>query len=138
MINDLYGKDKYPSHIELGREYWYYFNDDTEIYKTTHKHWNKLKISYIRSGCLFYVFPDAPDVSEEFCPIKCFMASRFILAEIDPIKDLGNELENIELAKNLYYFDDDLTVVKNWPNGKEIEVDKDESFSIINILAETK
>ena len=130
MLSDLYGRDDYQSHIELGREYWYYFDENTEAYKVTHKYWNKIKITYIRSGCLFYILPDAPEVPEDFCPINCYMTSTFILAEIDPIKDLGFEmLGNIEAAKFKYCFDSEHTIVKNWPNERNIEVDDNEIYN---------
>jgi hypothetical protein len=62
MISDLYGIDKYKSYIKVGNEYWYYFLGNTEEYEATHKYWNKIRITYIRSGCLFYILPDAPEV----------------------------------------------------------------------------
>jgi len=130
MISDLWGRDGYQSHIELGREYWYFFDENTAIFKKTHHYWNKLKISYLRSGCMFYIFPDEPDVPEEFCPINCFIASQLVLAEIDPIKDIGLDmLGNLEAAKIKYCFNDEHTIVNNWPNEKEIEIDEDELFN---------
>ena len=131
MISDLYGINKYKSYIKVGNEYWYYFAANTDEYKATHKYWNKIKITYIRSGCLFYILPDAPKVKENFCPINCFMTSRFVLAELDPIKDLKDLLYNIdtEAAKLEYCFDDEHTIIKNWPNEKEIEIDEDELYT---------
>lgn len=130
MISDLWGRDSYQSHIELGREYWYYFAENTNTYKITNKHWNKIKITYIRSGCLFYIIPEFPEVKEDFCPISCFMTAQFILAEIDPIKDMGEDmLGNIEAAKIKYCFNDEHTIVKNWPNEKEIEIDDNEIYN---------
>ena len=129
VLSDLYGRDGYQSHIELGREYWYYFDENTQAFKLTHKYWNKIKITYIRSGCLFFTLSDVPEFKEEFFPINCFMASVLIFAEIDPIKDLGEKLlSNIEAAKKKYYFDTEHTIVKNWPNEKEIEVDEEEIY----------
>lgn len=127
-ISDLWGRDNYPSHINVGDEFWYFFSEDTDIFRESHKHWNKLKVTYVRSGCLFYTFPDYPDVKEDFCPTSCFMTSTFILAEIDPIKDLNGLIENIDSdsAKMMYRFDDEHTIVKNWPNEKEIEIDDEE------------
>ena len=79
----------------------------------TVKHWNMLKVSYVRSGCLFYFFPDHPDVKEQFCPVNCFMASQFIVAELDPVKDLADKMPffNAEaspdknFARKIYCFD---------------------------------
>ena len=80
MLSDLYGRDNYQSHIEVGRDYWYYFPKDSEI----ENGWHKIRVTYIRSGCMFYFFPDNPEVEERFCPLNCFMASQFVLAEIEP------------------------------------------------------
>ena len=130
MISDLWGKDGYKEHIKVGNEYWYFFAENTDIFKATHKYWHKIKITHIRSGCLFYVLPDTPEVKEDFCPVSCFMTSRFVLAELDPIKDLSDLIEDIdtEAAKIKYCFDDEHTVVKNWPNEKEIEVDDEQLY----------
>ena len=131
MISDLYGMDNYKSHIKIGDEYWYFFVENTEAYKATHKYWNKIKITYIRSGCLFYILPDALEVKEDFCPIDCFMTSQFVLVELDPVKDLKGLLDNIdtEAAKLEYCFDDEHTIIKNWPNEKEVEIDDEELYN---------
>ena len=131
MISDLYGMDNYESHIKIDDEYWYFFAENTEAYKATHKHWNKIRITYIRSGCLFYVLSDAPEVKEDFCPISCFMTSQFVLTELDPVKDLKGLLDNIdtEAAKLEYCFDDEHTIIKNWPNEMEVEVDDEELYN---------
>lgn len=132
MLSDLYGRDNYQSHIELGREYWWNWPEDSEIYRKTNKSWHKLKITYIRSGCMFYILTDAPEISEMFCSINCFLASSLILADIDPIKDLKDSLGNIESAKIKYCFNDERTIVNNWPNEKEIEIDEDKLIEKFN------
>lgn len=128
---DLYGRDGYQSHIYVGDEYFYYFDENTEIFRKSHKHWNKLRVSYVRSGCMFYCFPDYPGIKEDFCPISCFMAGSLVVANLDPVKDLKGDLPNIDsdYAKIVYYFDDEHTIVNNWPNEKEIEVDDEELFA---------
>lgn len=128
MIKDLYGKDKYKSYIKVGNEYWYFFDEKAEAYKATQRYWNKIKITYIRSGCLFYILPDSPEVKEDFCPISCFMTSQFVLAELDPIKDLKGLIKDIdtEAAKIKYCFDNEHTIVKNWPNERETEISEEE------------
>ena len=138
MLSDLWGRDGYKSHIKVGNEYWYFFAEDSDAFRATHKYWNKIRITYIRSGCLFYVLPDAPEVKEDFCPVSCFMTSRFVLAELDPIKDLGTLLTDIntEAAKIKYCFDDEYTIVKNWPNEKEIEIDEEELYKKFGGLSE--
>jgi len=131
MISDLYGRDEYKSYIKVGNEYWYFFTENSNEYEATHKYWNKVRITYIRSGCLFYILPDFPEVKENFCSIGCFMASRFVLAELDPVKDLKGLLDNIdtEAAKLEYCFDDEHTIIKNWPNERIIEVDEEELYN---------
>lgn len=128
MLSDLYGRDGYQSHIELGRDYWYYFGKDSEI----EVGWHKIRVTYIRSGCMFYCFPDFPDVKERFCPIDCYMASALVFAEIDPTKDLNDFSESEE---KLYYFDTEHTVVKNWSNEAEIEVDKNKDAYLAATLS---
>lgn len=127
QISDLWGRDGYQSHIKVDDEYWYFFNEDSDIFRASQQHWNKIKITYVRSGCLFYVFPDYPEIKEEFCPVSCFMTSTFVMAELDPVKDLKDLITDIDsdTAKMIYCFDDEHTIVKNWPNEKEIEIDED-------------
>ena len=128
-LSDLYGKDNYYSHIQVGREYWWYFcSSDSNICKKHGTGWYKIKITYIRSGCMFYIFSDYNDIEEEFCPIKCFFSSTLIYAEIDPSKDLDGIFQNIEISKLRYCFDTEHTIVKNWPNEREIDVDENEIF----------
>lgn len=128
QLSDLYGKDNYQSHIEEGREYWYYFPRTDELKEG----WYKIKVTYIRSGCLFYIFSDYPEIKESFCPINCFMASAFIFAEIDPTKDLANFGDDID--KKLYCFNTDHTIVKNWPNEREIEIEEEQDPFVFTML----
>lgn len=111
-LYDLYGKDEYHLHIEVDREYWYYFTTESNIAKKYGSGWYKIKVTYIRSGCLFYIFPDYKDIDEDFCPLKCFMTSQFELAEINPKKDLDIKDDSF----SLYRFDDTRTVVIDWDN----------------------
>lgn len=116
---DLYGRDNYESHIELGREYWLY--DDTK--------WRKIKITYIRSGVAFYVFTDSPETPEKYMPLGSFIAATLLFAEIDPSKDIADTNNiNLEGLNRLCCFDDEYTVVKNWDNEKEIELTEEDGF----------
>ena len=124
-LKELYGLDNYQSHIEVNREYWYYFSKDSEVPIGYHK----IKITYIRSGCAFYIFSDLPEVSERFFPIDCFMAATLIFAEIDPTKDLNDFGD--ELAKLIYRFDDEHTIVHNWPNEKTFEAEEGTSLYFV-------
>ena len=128
MISDLWGRDGYQSHIELGREYWWNWPENSDVFEKTKEQWHKIKITYLRAGCMFYILCDRPDLGEFFCAINCFLASTLILADIDPIKDLGDTLGDIEAAKTKYCFNTDHTIVKNWPNEREIEVDDEDIY----------
>ena len=128
-LSDLYGRDNYQSHIKVGREYWYYFSRDIDFSEG----WYKIKITYVRSGCVFYVFSDMPEIGERYFPANCFMASALVYADINPIMDLedfGSELE-----KKMYRFDDERTIVYNWPNEKEIELDENKQELDFDFLA---
>lgn len=132
---DLYGRDEYHLHIELNREYWYYFAGENKISDKYGPDWYKLKVTYIRSGCMFYIFPDYPDIEENFCPIRCFMASVFELAEIDPIKDLKS-MKITHLKK--YRFDDTRTIVKNWDNSEYMEISDDDPLVLFYSLLDER
>ena len=121
ILYELY-KDDYKSHIEVNREYWYYFVNGNEIADKYGSGFYKIKITYIRSGCLFYVFSDYKDIAERFCPIDCFMTSRFEFAEINPIEDLKDIIDLIESNQLLYRFNDTRTIVKNWNNAEYADV----------------
>jgi len=132
-LSKLYGRDNYQSHIKVGREYWYYFSRDKEFSDG----WYKIKVTYVRSGCAFYVFSDMPELAERFFPINCFMASALVYADINPIIDL--EDFGTELDKKMYRFDTEHTIVYNWPNEEEIEIDEktqdfDFDFLVINTV----
>ena len=129
QLSDLYGRDNYQSHIELNREYWYYFSRDSEIVEG----WYKIRITFIRSGCVFYVFSDLPNIPERYFPVSCFMASRLVFAEFDPIKDLPNLVTDED--KMRCCFDTEHTIVHNWNNEKEIEINEDDPmFLPISLL----
>lgn len=112
-LYDLYGKDEYHLHIEVDREYWYYFTDESNIAKKYGSGWYKIKVTYIRSGCMFYIFSDYKDIDEEFCPLRCFMTSQFEFAEINPKRDLN--IEDDLFSK--YRFDDIRTTIIDWDNS---------------------
>lgn len=110
---DLYDKDEYHLHIEVDREYWYYFTTESNIAKKYGSGWYKIKVTYIRSGCIFYIFSDYEDMDEEFCPLRCFMTSQFEFAEMNPKKDL--DIEGDSFSK--YRFDDVRTTIIDWDNS---------------------
>ena len=98
QLSDLYGRDGYQSHIEEGKEYWGFFSRDSEISEG----WYKIKITYIRSGCMFYIFSDSPEVEERFCPLSCFFTSVlsriWIISETIKIKNYIVLIRSIQLS----------------------------------------
>ena len=140
MLEDLYGRNCYPYHIQEGDEFWYFFHEGTDEYRKTHENWHKIKVTYVRSGCMFYVLTDAPHIPEQYCPISCFMTSQLIPAELDPVKDLNSIYGDLDLdtdaAKLKYHFDDSHTVVKNWPNEREVEISEDELYEKFGTTAD--
>ena len=134
QLKDLYGIDKYKSHIEVNREYWYYFIEGNEIANKYGSGFYKIKITYIRSGCLFYIFSDYKDIAEQFCPINCFMTSQFEFAEINPIEDLKDIIDFNDNLSKLYRFDDTRTIVKDWDNTEYADVDESNLDLEIKIL----
>jgi hypothetical protein len=125
-LSDLYGRDDYQSHIEEGKEYWYYFTREDGIQEG----WYKITVTYIRSGCMFYRIVGHPEIEERFCATSCFLASTLIPAELDPTKDMGDKLDDSELTKKMYRFDDERTVIRNWPNEETVEIDDNDHVTI--------
>ena len=56
QLASLFG-EKYADHILVGKKYWWFFDDTSEVYRKTNTHWNKLEITYIRAGIVFYKHP---------------------------------------------------------------------------------
>ena len=127
MLSDLYGRDNYQEHLIIGREYWWNFPETSDVYRATGRFWNKLKITYRRSGCIFYKIIDAPNIDEQFCPVSCFLSSTLIFADLDPIKDLPFiKEEGIEKCQQIYCFDDTRTIIHNWDNSLESDINEEE------------
>lgn len=95
MMCQLYGDEEYAEHIKIGKEYWFCFPGNSDVYKEafgknaepTGGFWAKIKITFIRSECMFYVLSDYPNVKEHFASIRSFLA-----AQMEPaILDLNRE-----------------------------------------------
>jgi hypothetical protein len=126
MISDLYGRDSYEYHIKVGREYWWDWPYDTPIGRKHGSGWYKIKVTYVRSHCMFYIFPDYPDVPEQFCGLGSFLASSLVLADLNPKMDLPFIWkEGLDISEKMYCFDDTRTIIHNWDNSQECEVDED-------------
>lgn len=129
VLEDLYGKEDYKKHLEVGREYWWHWPGSSDVFEHTHEHWTKIKITFERSGVYFYVLPDYPDFTEHFFPVDCFLASHLQYAEIDPMKDLdwrGYEKMTKEYLEKRFCFADEKTIVLNWDNSPTSVLEGDE------------
>ena len=73
-------------------------------------------------------------MAEQFCPVNCFMTSRFEFAEINPIEDLKDIIDFKDNLSRLYRFDDTRTIVKNWDNTEYADVDESNLDLEIKIL----
>lgn len=129
VLEDLYGKEDYKKHLEVGREYWWHWPGSSDVFEHTHEHWTKIKITFERSGVYFYVLPDYPDFTEHFFPVDCFLASHLQYAEIDPMKDLdwrGYEKMTKKYLEKRFCFADEKTIVLNWDNSPTSVLEDDE------------
>lgn len=77
QLHDMFGKhgDAIDSYIKPDREFWYY-DGNKRCYR-------KLKITYVRSGVMFFVFEDEPDVEHAWF-IGSFNCDSLFAAQIYP------------------------------------------------------
>ena len=109
QLASLFG-EKYAEHIQVGKKYWWFFDDTSEVYRKTNTHWNKLEITYIRSGIVFYT---VENIEEEYhFQIGSIMSEGLEPEFLDPIKELGETVDNLD---NLY-FNSERTQVINFEN----------------------
>jgi len=126
MISDLYGRNDYQKAIKVGREYWWNWPANSTIGELYGSGWYKMKVTYIRSHCMFYIFSDYPDVPEQFCGFDCFLASSLVLADLNPRMDLPFiSEEGVDLCQQMYCFDDTRTIIHNWDNSRECDIDEE-------------
>ena len=52
-LEGLFGKN-YKEQIQVGKKFWWFFDGNSQVFKLTNQHWNKLEITYIRAGVVFY------------------------------------------------------------------------------------
>lgn len=116
-LNDLYGELEYLNHIEIGKEYWFFFPDNSLIYKTIPNNGKaiKIRITYIRSRYYFYDFPDYPELPEDAFPSGSLMPRMLIVAELDPERDLRSKWGKL-LDTWHPKFDDSITKIINYDN----------------------
>lgn len=112
-LKDLYGVDGYAERIKVGDEFW---TDALHIENLTGKKWNKVKVSYVRSGIVFFNVV-GEELPEQYFPIDSFDVAMFIKARLDPYKDL-EKMPGLDRCR----FDDRLTEVVNFDNRENKEV----------------
>ena len=62
-LDELYGRDKYQPYITVNRQYWWHFPNS---FNDISSGWHKIRITYIRSGCAFYIVCDTLECIEHF------------------------------------------------------------------------
>ena len=118
-LEGLWGREHYAEHITVGSKYWGFFVEGTSIYKYTHKHWNILTISYIRSGVVFFT---VDDTGKEFhFEIGSFLSMKLEVYILDPLKDLPWFVEHYSDRIEFFRFDDAHTKVINFDNSKTVK-----------------
>ena len=114
IMKDLYGVNEYHKYIHVGDEFW---SDAPFIQELTNKKWNKIRVTYIRSGVMFFTIEDT-DIPEQYIPTKSFAAAIMIKAKIDPHKEFPYRDD-----LDYYRFDDKFTEVVNFDNRENKEID---------------
>ena len=114
VMKDLYGVNEYPKYIQEGDEF---RTDAALVQEITHKKWNKIHVTYVRSKVMFFTIIGV-NVQEQYFPTHSYAAATMIKAKIDPYVDF-------HWHKNLdnYRFDDTFTEVVNFDNRKDKEID---------------
>ena len=80
------------------------------MFKLTRQHWNKLEITYIRSGVVFYTVENID--GEYYFGIDSIMAMQMEPEFLDPQKDLGATMDHLEM----FYFNSERTQIINFEN----------------------
>lgn len=77
QLYDMFGKhtDIIDAYIKPDREFWYYDGEKRE--------YRKLKITYVRTGVMFFVFEDEPEVEHAWF-ISSFNCASLFAAQIYP------------------------------------------------------
>lgn len=114
MLTDLFGEN-YKEQIQVGKKFWWLFDGNSQVFKLTQQHWNKLEITYIRAGVVFYTIEN---VDGEFhFEIDSIMAMGLEPEFLDPIKDLGSTINNLEM----FYFKSEKAQIINFENTEYYE-----------------
>ena len=117
-LYDMFGKhsDAIDAYIKPGREFWHYDGE-----KRKHR---KLKITYVRSGVMFFVFEDDPDNVEHAWFIGSFNCDSLYAAQIYPyeigklmsnyIPEAEVDIPNMSKSCKWETFDGEITVDVIW------------------------
>ena len=108
-LEGLFG-NKYKEQIQVGKKFWWFFDGNSQVFKLTNQHWNKLEITYIRAGVVFYTIENVDD--EFHFEIDSIMAMQLEPEFLDPKKDLGATIDHLEM----FYFNSERTQVINFEN----------------------
>lgn len=116
-LKDLYGLNYYAEHLRVGDELW---TDEGKFEEITNKKWNKIKITYLRSGVMFFELVGF-DIPEQAVFISSFNVSVMKVAKLDPYKEFPDKK-----WLNNYRFDDTFTEVVNFDNSVDKEINEEE------------
>lgn len=109
QLSGLFGEN-YKEHIQVGKKFWWFFDDNSQVFKLTNQHWNKLEITYIRAGVVFYTIENID--GEYHFEIDSIMAMGLEPEFLDPQKDLGTIIDYLEM----FYFNSERTQIINFEN----------------------
>jgi hypothetical protein len=109
QLSGLFGKN-YKEHIQVGNKFWWFFDGNSQVFKLSNQHWNKLEITYIRAGVVFYTIENVDD--EFHFEIDSIMAMGLEPEFLDPQKELGATIEHLEM----FYFKSEKTQIINFEN----------------------
>ena len=113
-LEGLFGKN-YKEQIQVGKKFWWFFDGNSQVFKLTNQHWNKLEITYIRAGVVFYTIEN---INDEFhFEIDSIMAMQLEPEFLDPQNDLGATIDHLEM----FYFNSERTQVINFENTEYYE-----------------
>ena len=110
-LEGLFGKN-YKDHIQISKKYWWFFGENSQVYKQTHQHWNKLEITYIRSGVVFYIVENVE--AEYHFELESIMAMQIEPEFFDPVEELGKKIDDLSDL----FFNSERTVIVNFENSK--------------------
>ena len=107
----------------VGRELWLKTEIGYTEYEVTHEEWNKIVITYIRTGVMFYTIVGHPE-QEFYALMGSMKVMKMKVVELDPVKEVDTSVFDLERVR----FDDKITKIINFDNSdKEIYV-PDEIF----------